>query len=472
MKKKIFNNKNIYLFVTISTIIFFVLLGCWYINNASRNIVFMDFWRNINRIIPIVKKEPFFNVLDNLWFNDFGQSNYLQTLLVAIDIKYFNLNCLWEEYAGIVILTIQSIILIKHINKIIFNSYQKNTKDLIYKIITSILIIVFVFNLNQWEILSLQFSLAFMIRILLYNIIFILFNNSIINNKSFFKVGILSFITITLLSQLYFPALLISCFFVQLVYYFFNMKVYKENKIFIKSLKFWIPSIIAVIIYFSFGVSNASAGDTSGISQIIILIKNGTFIKGFFYMLTSSLIHQNILTNISDLFIILIGIFVFIILLFVIYYSIKQKNYKKALLPYLMIIYGFVSIFAIIYARGDFGVFYLTSSRYTVETNCIWIGLLILVMQLTSEQKILKITKIISSIGLCIVFILLIVSYKEEINISKYRGSYKDELINLIKETELTQIEDEKLESFQSSPELVREGIKKMKKYKLNIFSE
>ena len=118
MKKKIFNNKNIYLFVTISTIIFFVLLGCWYINNASRNIVFMDFWRNINRIIPIVKKEPFFNVLDNLWFNDFGQSNYLQTLLVAIDIKYFNLNCLWEEYAGIVILTIQSIILIKHINKI------------------------------------------------------------------------------------------------------------------------------------------------------------------------------------------------------------------------------------------------------------------------------------------------------------------------------------------------------------------
>lgn len=471
-KKEISLNKKIYLISVSLFLVLFLCLGCWYISRASRDIVFMDFWRNIDRIIPIVQNNSLISVLDDLWFNDFGQSNYLQVFLIALDIKFFNLNCLWEEYAGIIVLVIQALLLLYYMNKRIFTNTE-NRKNTIFKIIFSLLTIITIFNLNQWEILSLQFSLAFMIRLLLYELIFIMFDDAILNNKGFLKVGLLSFFSIVLLSQLYFPAMLISCFVVQMFYFIFNRQKSKENKIFLNSLKFWIPSILAVIIYLSFGVSGASAGDVSGIDKIILFLKNGTLIKSFFSMIAAGLLHQNILSAMGEMEIVIIGIVLMVFILFITVISLIKKSYKKSLVPLLLIMYGIVSIGAMIYARGDYGIFYMTSSRYTVDTNCIWIGTLILITQLMSEKiKIHKWIKVVCIVTITSTYLLVIKSYTEEIKISIYRGYYKDELITLIKENNIDEIEDDKLAPFQSTPELVRSGVSKMKEHKLNVFKK
>lgn len=56
-----------------------------------------------------------------------------------------------------------------------------------------------------------------------------------------------------------------------------------------------------------------------------------------------------------------------------------------------------------------------------------------------------------------------------EFQIAPFRGHYKDQLIEI--EENLSDYEDDELNGFQASPELVRQGTELMKKYSLNIFA-
>ena len=468
------NDKKLYMLFITLVIIGGVSLGCLYINNSARNIVFMDFWRIIDRVIPLAENNHIISILDDLWFWDFGQCNYLIYLLTAINVKYFGLNCLWEEYAGIVVMGIQALVLILFITKNIFNDKNKLFRP--KKILFSLLVIFLVFNLNQWEILSLQFSFAFMLRVLLYELIFITFDKAIRTGKGYLKCGIISLVSILLLSQLYFPAMLLSCLMAILIFYLFDRNKNKEdkeknNKTWKSSLKFWIPSLIAVVLYFSGGIGEASASQSGFIETILSFIKNGTLIQGFFVMLFSSILHQDILSHISLNYIVICGIVLFVFILYALFIYFKNKYYKKTYLPILFIMYGVINIFAVIYARGAYGVLYLTSSRYNVETNFIWLGITfilgLLIFDTTKRKIYSKIIYIICMIGISIT---LMMSYNKEYEISPFRGVYKENLINLIKENNIKEISLEDLSLFQSPPELVIDGVKQLKEYKLNIF--
>ena len=76
-------------------------------------------------------------------------------------------------------------------------------------------ILLCTFNLNQWEILSLQFSFAFMTLLVRFILIFFLMDIALTKEKKYFFIsGIAACIVILTLSQLYFPALLIAIFIV------------------------------------------------------------------------------------------------------------------------------------------------------------------------------------------------------------------------------------------------------------------
>ena len=73
-------------------------------------------------------------------------------------------------------------------------------------------VVICLFSLNQWKILSLQFSFAFMLRILGYIGCMILLNRALQNGaskKRYFLIGCYTGMLILLISQLYWPALVI-----------------------------------------------------------------------------------------------------------------------------------------------------------------------------------------------------------------------------------------------------------------------
>ena len=87
-------------------VLFLGIMGFKYVHLSARNLVFMDFWKTCCLLI-----EPVMNhriSLDSFWHSGLGQRNPFQLMLLAFNIKYTNLNCLWESYAGIIIICLSA----------------------------------------------------------------------------------------------------------------------------------------------------------------------------------------------------------------------------------------------------------------------------------------------------------------------------------------------------------------------------
>ena len=95
--------------VIVLGILFMGGIGLSYVGRSARDVLFMDYWRYINDILPSVLNGSF--GIEELLLGDFGQRNFLIRLLLALNIKYLNLNCLVEVYGGIIVLMIISILL-------------------------------------------------------------------------------------------------------------------------------------------------------------------------------------------------------------------------------------------------------------------------------------------------------------------------------------------------------------------------
>lgn len=441
------------------------IIGIIYVNNSARNIVFMDYWRNIVRLIPDVMNREcnFFT----FWQDAFGQRNFLQLLLVAFNIRFTHLNCLWESYAGLLLIVCSTILVYAVWTRI--NSRNTLDQKALLKQIAFFPIILMLFNLNQWEILSLEFSFSFMLRIFSFLLIFFLIDKAIINGqwntRYFLGYGILAGFIIDFLSQLYFPAMVFSVILSFFLAFVLNFGQTKQKLL--SFLSFFIPVIISIFLYFE-GVSSADMG--GGLVFFKGMLQNGTFFTGIFYMLASSLLPQTFLESITSTQIMMIGITLFIILLFALVLYFKFHMYEWTYFPVMLITYGGISIPIIIYGRaGIFDMFYLTSSRYACETTLIWVGCTFIFSYviLRRPHKFFKISAAIS--GIILVF-LVIYADITELKIAPFRGVYKDNLLETIAETDITELDETTLSLFQASPELVREGIEMMQAFQLNIY--
>ena len=68
---------------------------------------------------------------------------------------------------------------------------------------------------------------------------------------------------------------------------------------------------------------------------------------------------------------------------------------------------------------------------------------------------------------LCLILFCDVTEYK----ISSYRGNYKEELVEILKNEDIDKVDDETLSLFQTSPELVKRGVKLLQENHLNIYS-
>lgn len=439
-------------------IVFFILGGIRYVNLSARNVVFMDFWRNICKFIePVMEGEwPW----REFWEAQFGQRNFLQMFLLAIDIKYLNLNCIWESYAGIIVIACTSIIIWLEWKRVISFQLTNKRNKLIHTILFFPLLLC-LFNLNQWEILSLQFSFAFMFRIFCY-VLIMFFTNSLLQNNdaNLYKYCILGFfsaIVIDFLSQLYWPALVIT-----LIITWIIDLLKKKQYNFKIVLAYWIPIFTAIFIYM-YRLNDLGAGGNLGI--LIELLKSGGFILAILYMLAGCVTPQSVLQGLTNANIITIGVIIAVIVVIAIFMFFKKHMEDRTYFPMMLCAYGLLSIVIIIYGRvGSFDLMYLTSSRYTCETSLILVGIALTYCMcfFVNRGK-------YQTLPLLIILIVFI-GYADytEFNIAPNRGLYKDNLVEMM--SDINYYEDNELAVFQSDSQLVRTGITLMKKYKLNIF--
>ena len=110
-------------FIFIISILICVLLGLYYVRLSARDLVFMDYWRNIVQLVqPVMEGKC---RIELLWNSSIGQRNFLQLFLLTLNIKYLNLNCIWEVYAGILVMGASTILLYYIWNKVLKEQIKK-----------------------------------------------------------------------------------------------------------------------------------------------------------------------------------------------------------------------------------------------------------------------------------------------------------------------------------------------------------
>lgn len=437
-----------------------IILGERYVSLSARNVVFMDFWRNINNLIT--------SVMNGEWpwadfWNTVSQRNFIQMFLLALNIKFTNLNCMWEVYAGIIVIGITGLCLYLNWEKEVEQSelYNEDNGNLLRQIVF-IPVIFCLFNLNQWEILSLQFSFAFMLRVFGYVVAMMYLNKLFYEEASilkYFLLGLFYGVLVDLVSQLYWPGLLITV----MISWVVDLMRKRRIRI-LEVLAFWIPVLCSIYIY----CWNLETNSTNGsFDAFWDLIESGDFFIGVLYMLVGSLVPQTKIEQMSQQTIIILGVFLLFIVLFAVISYFYFRMWDRMYLPMMLCAYGLVSIPIIIFGRAtSWGLFYLTASRYSVETTFIWSGVLITFAYLIYDKR-MKIC------GVTTLVLLLFITYAGfiEFSMAPYRGAYKDELLVMLHD--LDSYKDEDLAAFQANDaQMVRDGTELMKKYSLNIFRE
>lgn len=444
----------------------FVGYGCYYVNLAARNLVFMDYWRVIVGMINELQHTD--NLLTFLWNDSLGQRNVFTKLLVLINYRFTHLNCLWESYAGILIIAVSGCVL--------YSTWKKTLAEdkAAWKVqICFVPILFMLYNFNQWEIMSLQFSFSFFVRLLVFISIWKLLDTRIKSNewdlKKMVPCIILLFTAICLLGQLYWLALLASVFSVLFFALFLERGEWKQKAIFFIVLL--ILCLIFVGIYFvGLPMENSGLGGTNPFK----ILFSEDLIKAALFMLVAIFIPQTEISNLSHWNIYHIGMLLACVIVFAVFIYFKKKMYKNTYLPIFMILYGCFSIVTIGIGRiGPFGFTYLAASRYTCETSLIYVGCFWILLSALFESKV--VTKVAISLIVLTLTFELFHSNRVEFSIAPYRGFGKDSLISFLLEVDEDDLEERTLDmgmidAFQSSPDLVYEGIHLLKENNLNVY--
>lgn len=470
MKKCIvgkYNNNRIVIWSTIAM----VSLTIIWLMNAVIDTPIMDEWKFLSSDVNKMFE-------GTMSFSDFWGTGihraFLASILTYINVKYLSYNTLLFTYTGVIFMFISAFVIYKVYKRSVTDSPNNIKKQILF-----LPVILTLFCFNQWEILTMQTSLTFMLRICVYLLIFSILDKWLINNtKSKYLFEFILFVCVSIVgvSQAYWPAMcgviIISILFSS----FINRKSaarkdYKRLLIIILGIILFIGLYIVISMR---GFVQNSEFDSIEKKSLFSLIFSPTLVKGVLLMLGATLrpnydkyIFNN---NINDY--ILIGLVVLILLLAALFIYFKGKMYKKTLFPLMMISYGLISILFIFCGRVQrFGVDYLISSRYTCETILIIAGVVMIfaikLNNIVFKNKYLKTT-------LCYVLILIptvcvIYSNRSELRVAKFRREYRVNILNTMLNIE--DASDEELSTFQvASPDVARNAVSNMKKYKLGVF--
>lgn len=445
-------------------IIVMVSIGCYYVSLSSRDVVFMDVWRIINHLIPAVENGE--DLLSNLWYQQGAQRNPLFLAIVAFNIKFLKLNCLWEEYAGIFAIGLTTLVLYANWNKVCIRRCNINS---ICSNLLFLPVIFTLFSLNQWEILSLQFSFAFMLRIFAYTLTFLLLDNmfqdeSVTTIKAIL-FGVAIGIIVDLISQLYMVAYLLTILTTWIVELVRKKEKFKQYMI--PVIAFWIPVLLSLVIYFSGLSAKEFKGDCAGEPLQLLLSPN--YYYGILYMLVGSLFPQTKIELINRPVILSIGFVLLLIVVLAVALYFKYRLQSTTYFPMMLCAYGLFSIAVIVAGRVQrFGLYGVVASRYVCETILLWCGCILTLLTIAMTSKKEKKQIVLYAISAAII---LLIGYADfiEFHIAPYRGWGKDQMLQML--DAIDSYSDDELTVFQAgNPDLVRTGIALMEKYSLNYF--
>lgn len=447
-------------FIWALIIILFIQLA--YLSVASTNVPLMDYWRYIDMFVEKLYTGgiTFFD----LWQNDGIHRSPLQFLFFVLNVQFFHMNAQVEVYLGAFLMAAIGVILYNCLKK------ELDCQNALIKGCSGTCILLFVFNLNQYEIINEQFSLSFAARIILFVVSYILTSKYLHNirrlKKYTFELGMLYIFVIASVGSGFFPAYVVTIGFTILFHYALNYK--EEKNTFTRQyIILYIFLVIGTVVYLY-----GALGETSQISQgnisVLLFVKN--FIIGVLTMLGVCVIGFEFSNGIT----IAMGCAIAFLIIVSIYVYFKREYYKITYVPILF--YGYsVGAMGLIYLgrAGRFGLDYAYSPRYVGESNFVLLAFLwIVFLYLSEKEKITTISikglKYVLLSGLMIISIGILSSDYKEFKIAPYRKIYGENLIQSMLQVE--SLESDDFAPFQAKEENVRKGIEIMKKYDLGIF--
>lgn len=464
VKAKNWIKNNSIFIILLSIVIFFQFI---YILNSSINVPAMDYWRYINKYV-----EKCFNggvTFNELYESYAGHKSLITTLLFVINVATFGFNSRISTVFAIVIMSITSIIIYKlfisNINSLKLN--KENDLFNIVKQVLGVLIIFPIFNLNQWEILLLEFATPFTIRILITIGIFYMSDKVMLYND---KIKLIPYMLSLILSvNLVFAGYSAAVVVTIIAILFLNI-ILNKGKVNAKlSAAVFFTIIFSMLLYLH--GSTVSVGVKHSLKDIILNLP-----KGFLVLMGSSILHEDLAKEyIGFKTYYLVGLVIILFYILAVFIYFKYKYFKVTYIPIMLICYTLVNMGCIYISRfSDFGLNGMTASRYTVDTTIGLIGV-VFILSLWSLKYLLKVnTLILKKFLFCLLPILLITTCLIKTNckehyIGSYRCDYYRDLIFTMENIE--NYKDEELGKFQAnSTEMVRKGVELMKKYKLGVF--
>ncbi len=475
MKEK-WNLKNIWPVLLILGVLgIIVVQRIHYVLSATANVPVMDYWRYIYQFGDKIFNEGV--TLKDLWVPQAGATHRpmgVPIFLFLINVKYFGLNTQIEIVGGVIALAVNTLFLLW-----VFLKKMKWEHGL--EKCGFILLMLFVFNINQWEIMILEFSMGFAIRALLIMISLYLFDHLQKETVKIYQPILVAawMFVVACLSGSYGPAVIGALCFVTLSQVFIN-KTYK--------LKNLLRNVI-MILGFGIGtllfMTGIGGGASSGAGKSLAdMIADGRIFKAVFYMLGSSLLH-NESAYVKENFEVLtwIGIGLFVLYLLAIFLFFKRRLYEKTYMPIMLMAYAACSILAIAYGRIPmYGVKGVVASRYVCETTLGLIGLVWILwyeicyqFRKRKQKEKLKTILNYAKVFVCVCAVvgilrILDISAETERRIAPYRKIYQEGIIE--KMTSGRELTDTELASFQSERKYIEEAIEIMKKYGLGVFGD
>lgn len=446
-----------------------------YVLTATANVPIMDYWRYICQFVDKVFNEGV--TLADLWIPQEGATHRAMGMSIfcfLLNVKLFGLNTQIEIVGGVIAFAVNCLFLLWVFLKRM--KWENGVEKCGF-----LLMMICVFNINQWEIMILEFSLGFALRILLILLAVYFFDSLQKENTKIPAIAICTvwMFMVACLTGSYGPAVIGALFFVAIV----QLIVNKNNR--------WKNGIqnLVMISGFAIGTLLFLGGIGGGVSQgagtrFTDMIMDGRIIKAVFYMLGSSVLHSTstpVLEN-FDIFL-SVGVVLFVLYMLAIFLFFKRKMYEKTYMPIMLMAYTACSILTISFGRIPmFGVTYTTSSRYVCETTLGLIGLIWIIWyemcyqfkKLMQQQKVTKAMSFVK-LSVCFAGVLFIlhqfdISNETEMATAPYRKIYQENLIEKMESGK--ELSDGDIAMFQSERKYVEEGIEIMKKYKLGVFGE
>jgi len=438
--------------------LFLPVLGALYLSAYLRNAVLDVVYTDYIRIINTYLKQPFSPV------PYFGK-DVLTRLPITyfermINVAFFKYSTMFDMSLGIIFLAMMGIVIGIFMAK-------KNLKLGYF-----ILVMMVVFSLSQWEMLTNGTGWVHFFAFFLFALHFYILDSYMqrkTKKKKFINI-LLPVFTIIFVAGSYSLAYAFTLIFIITFYTF-----YKKNT---KEIALTI-SVILSLLAFMYSYANSYTEHAGATTEIIIKVFSRDPIYFILFGLNtfaSDIISIEIVNKFSiSIFITsIIGIIVILVYLYAIYLNFRLKIYENTVFPLLLLVSGFFSHSMVILTRWIFlDPMYAMSSRYALQFGAGLIGIILtFAMVKQGDREITAFSKVFIPVFILMFFVGNITTANNELRMAKYRMESFEVKMEVAKNFENESDETLKKVLQYHNPKKIAEALSILKSKKLNIFSE